>query len=179
MAKRLDTTMYIADEAALKRAKWITHPKARENVLLFEKPFCAKNILSARLVICGLGFFEGYLNGKRIDERFFMPAFTDYEKRDLQKNGNLLIGNRQRAFAHSYDVTNLLQEQNVLRVLVGNGYYHNEDRPEEPFVSYGDKKLLFALRLCGENGERTVYSAADVQAGVLLPCGKVRIAALR
>lgn len=162
-----ENVAYTADEAVLQKAKWITYPRACENTLLFEKRFCAKNILSARLIICGLGFFEGYINGKRVDDRYFMPAFTDYEKRDLQKNSNLLIGSRQRAFAHSYDVTELLQDENVLRVLVGNGYYHNEDRPEEPFVSYGDKKLLFALRLCCEDGEEYVVSDESASVKVI------------
>lgn len=87
-----------------------------------------------------------------------MPAVTDYERRDLQKNCNLLIGKKQRAFVHSYDVTEFLTADNVLRVLVGNGYYHNIDRPEEPYVSYGDKKLIFALYLRYEDGEEAIFS---------------------
>ena len=157
MAKSLNNTTYIADEAALKRAKWITHPKARENVLLFEKPFCAKNILSARLVICGLGFFEGYLNGKRIDERFFMPAFTDYEKRDLEKNSKMLIGGRQRVFVHSYDVTELLKTP-LIAVL-----------PDEYEIYEGDLEHIHtAFRFMAHNlvtGKKRLYDVTKKYGG--------------
>jgi alpha-L-rhamnosidase len=130
--------------------------------LAFEKQFSSEKVVSARLMVCGLGFFEVYVNGKRIDERYFLPAFTDYEKRDLYKNRELLIGRYQRTFAYSYDVTEFLQGENILRILVGNGYYHNVDRPEEPYVSYGDKKLLFALRLCYEDREELLISDESV-----------------
>ena len=157
-----------ADEkGVLQAAKWITHPCARENTLAFEKRFSAEGVLSARLVICGLGFFEAYINGKRIDERYFLPAFTDYERRDKSKNCNLLIGSKQRALALSYDVGAFLQENNILRVLVGNGYYHNVDRPEEPYVSYGDKKLIFALRLQYADREEILVSDETVSAQYL------------
>ena len=47
-----ENVAYTADEAVLQKAKWITYPRACENTLLFEKRFCAKNILSARLRDC-------------------------------------------------------------------------------------------------------------------------------
>lgn len=150
------------DRALLQTAKWITHPCARENTLAFEKKFSAEGVISARLVICGLGFFEADINGKRIDERYFLPAFTDYGRRDTSKNCNILIGGKQRALALSYDVGTYLQENNTLRVLVGNGYYHNVDRPEEPYVSYGDKKLIFALRLQYADREEILVSDESV-----------------
>ena len=160
--EQLDCRQYNIDEVALQKAKWISHPCARENTLAFEKQFSSEKAVSAQLMVCGLGFFEAYINGKRIDERYFLPAFTDYEKRDVYKNRELLIGRHQRTFAYSYDVTEFLQGNNTLRILVGNGYYHNVDRPEEPYVSYGDKKILFALRLCYEDREELLISDESV-----------------
>ncbi|MBQ4099436.1 MAG: family 78 glycoside hydrolase catalytic domain [Clostridia bacterium] len=143
-------------------AKWITYPKACENTLKFKKEFSSEGVISATLEICGLGFFNVYVNGKQVDERYFMPAFTDYAKRDLYKNKDFLIGKKQRVFVHVYDVTDFLRGKDELSVTVGNGYYHNEDRPEEPFVSYGDKKLFFVLRLSYRDREDVVVSDETV-----------------
>lgn len=110
---------YLAGDGILQTAKWITHPRASENTLAFEKNFSGEGVLSARLFICGLGFFQAFLNGKGVDERYFMPAFTDYEKRDICKNPQLLIGQSQRVFAHTYDVTKFLQGENVLPLAYG------------------------------------------------------------
>lgn len=127
-------------------AKWVTHPIEREEVLLFEKGFCCEGVLRARLLICGLGFFDASINGKRVDDSYFKPIFTDYDKRNLDKNRGLLIGKKQTFCAHLYDVTDfLISGDNSLKVTVGNGYYHNVDRPEEPYFSYGEKKLIFKL----------------------------------
>ena len=141
-------------------AKWITHPKEREEVLLFEKGFACEKILRAKLLVCGLGFFDAFINGKKVDDSYFKPIFTDYEKRDIDKNRGLLIGKKQTFCAHLYDVTEfLVSGDNFLKVLVGNGYYHNEDRPEEPYFSYGEKKLIFKLVI--ETESSLVFVVSD------------------
>ena len=38
------------------------------------------NVASARLYISGLGFYECYLNGRKINEDIFAPTATDYTK---------------------------------------------------------------------------------------------------
>ena len=69
--EQLNCRQYNIDEVALQKAKWISHPCARENTLAFEKQFSSEKAVSAQLMVCGLGFFEAYINGKRIDERYF------------------------------------------------------------------------------------------------------------
>ncbi len=156
--KKLPYKEYEADLLSIQKAKWITHSTAKENVLRFYRSFSSKGAVSARLIVCGLGFFKPYVNGVCVDERYFMPAYTDYEKRDLRKNSHLLIGEKQRFFVHAYDVTNFLQGNDRLEITVGGGYYHNVDRSEEPFVSYSDKKLIFVLRLSYPNKEELIVS---------------------
>lgn len=145
-------------------ATWITHPIAKEQILQFEKSFTCKGLVGAQLLICGLGFFDAFLNGKKVDDSYFKPIFTDYDKRDLEKNRNLLIGKKQTFCAHLYDVTEMIAEgENVLKVLVGNGYYHNEDRLEEPYFSYGDKKLIFKLIIKTEEKIDVINSDQSVK----------------
>lgn len=78
---------------------------------LFRKGFrIEKEIQSARLYFSGLGYGEAYLNGKKISNDILNPGWTNYAKR-VQYN--------------TYDVTNLLtQNNNVLGVLLGNGWYN-------------------------------------------------------
>ena len=74
------------------KAKWISdgskNPLKDEDYYkedrmpLFRKEFAAnKKILSARLYISGLGYYEAYLNGKKIGDHVLDPGFTTYENR--------------------------------------------------------------------------------------------------
>ncbi len=68
----------------------------------------------AVLTICALGYYELYLNGRKLSERVLAPGFTVYNKRGL---------------AHVYDLTGLLEPQNRLTVMTGNGFY-NQSTPD-------------------------------------------------
>jgi alpha-L-rhamnosidase len=64
----------------------------------------------ATAYICGLGYYEFYLNGKRVGDHVLDPGFTDYDKRVLYA---------------SYDVTDLVSVgANAVGVVLGNGWYH-------------------------------------------------------
>jgi alpha-L-rhamnosidase len=64
----------------------------------------------ATAYICGLGYYELYLNGKRVGDHVLDPGFTDYDKRALYV---------------TYDVTGqLLSGANAVGVVLGNGWYH-------------------------------------------------------
>ena len=89
------------------QAKWI-RASASEPAPLFRKEFTVQSGLQrARALICGLGYYELYLNGERIGEQVLDPAQTDYEK---------------RAFYVVHDVTAPLREgTNCIGVMLGNG----------------------------------------------------------
>lgn len=150
------------DAFSPEKAKWITHPLVREETLEYKKSFAVRDVQRARLFICGLGFFDFSINGRSIDESFFKPIVTDYEKRDLKKNKWLVIGKEQTVCAHVYDVTRFLAEgENSLSVFVGDGYYHNEEKVNEPYASYGNKKLIFELRIETAAGCAVIASDED------------------
>lgn len=119
------------------------------------KSFNIRNCGSAKLSICGLGFFECFINGKRVSDDLFVPAQSDYEKRE---NMNLLYPLNE-TFSHRiyymvYDVSHLISEgENKIEVHLGNGWYNQKERTVEGTLSYGSPKLWFELELA-ENGER-------------------------
>jgi alpha-L-rhamnosidase len=77
---------------------------------LFRKTFVLdKAPVSARLYICGLGYYEAHLNGAKVGDHVLDPAFTRYDRRALYV---------------TYDVTDQLKKgPNVLGVILGNGWF--------------------------------------------------------
>lgn len=66
--------------------------------------------VKAELSLTTLGVYHARLNGKKIGEYVLAPGWTVYEKR-LQYQ--------------SYDVTELLEKENVLEIIVGKGWYRS------------------------------------------------------
>lgn len=140
-------------------AKWVTIGKSLKNVLRFERGFeipvaTPDEIKNAKLFICGLGFFDSYLNGTKTDDSYFKPLFSDYRQRDRLKNPSIPLTDKHSVGAIVYDVKNLIKPgENVLSVTVGNGYFKNEDKIEEPYVSFGGRRLIYELRIALKNGK--------------------------
>jgi len=99
------------------QAKWINHScKDFDNskgmpVPYFRKSFkLAQKARCARVMICGLGYFELYLNGEKAGDEVLNPPFTKYDATVLYC---------------TYDVTSMLKTgENVLGVILGNGMYN-------------------------------------------------------
>ncbi|NLX71030.1 MAG: family 78 glycoside hydrolase catalytic domain [Clostridiales bacterium] len=69
-----------------------------------------KEVVSARAYICGLGYYELYINGRKIGNEVLTPAFTRYDERVLY---------------NTYDVTDAFTlGENVIGVILGNGWYN-------------------------------------------------------
>jgi len=78
-------------------------------VLLRREVTLEKRPVRATAYICGLGYYELYVNGKRVGDHVLDPAFTDYMRRVLYV---------------TYDVTDLVKSgKNALGVMLGNGFY--------------------------------------------------------
>ena len=77
---------------------------------LFRKEFALKKeVKSARMYVSGLGYYEAFLNGKRIGDRQLDPAFSRYDKTILYA---------------TYDITPLLGKENAIGIMLGNGWYN-------------------------------------------------------
>lgn len=87
-----------------------------------------KKVKKATLYMTALGIYEIEMNGQKVGEQLFAPGFTYYH-RDL--------------FFQEYDVNEqILQENNQLKVYVGQGWYSGRFTHENITKIYGDKTAI-------------------------------------
>ncbi len=112
---------------------------AKRSIMLRRPVAISKQVENAQLVICGLGQYEFTLNGKKVGESQFAPAWSDYDK---------------TVYYNIYDVKkNLKQGENVFGVLLGNGMYNvTGNRYHKFWISFGPPTLYFILRLKYDDG---------------------------
>ncbi len=77
--------------------------------LLRKEFFAKKKIERARLYVSGLGYYEAYLNGRRIGDHVLDPGFTTYKKEVLYS---------------VYDITELVNGKNTIGVMLGSGWWN-------------------------------------------------------
>ncbi len=116
-----------------------------------------KKIKQAKVYLSGLGFYELYINGKKIGDQVLAPAVTNYDKRSLKK---LLYPyddqSTQRVLYNSFDVSGELnQKKNAIGILLGNGWYNQRDRRVEGDMWYDLPKLIFQLEIEYVDGSRS------------------------
>ena len=128
-------------------AKWIDCPGG-DTAPVFSRKFDAVKGEKAEIIICGLGFFELKINGKRVSEDLLVPAASNYGYRDISKLGYPLYDELGfRTYVMKYDVSGYLEDgENTLSVMLGTGYYHQNMRNAEGNVDYGTPKLCYILR---------------------------------
>jgi len=72
----------------------------------------ARQVKSARAYIVAAGFYELYLNGKKVGNHRLDPMYTRFDRRNLYV---------------TYDVTsNIRQGKNAIGVILGNGWYNHQ-----------------------------------------------------
>ena len=144
------------------QGKWIGMDAQPGQVLEFQKAFSVDgDIRKARLYICGLGYFRPMLNGKQLDDSYFIPPVTEYATRPQLSNA---VSGHHITY-YTYDVTALLQKgENVLMAEVSDGYYsHWEKTDYEPLpdMSFGQPGLIFELHLETAEGTRRILSDGE------------------
>ena len=92
------------------KAKWIGANVPADPLPMLRKKFTlAKAPAFARLYICGLGFYEARLNGKKVGDRLLESPDTQHDKRN---------------YYTTYDVTGQLRQgTNALGVELGRSFY--------------------------------------------------------
>ena len=101
-------------------AKWITsEPKfidiGNNRKLSSTSPYMrrefsiTKNVKKATLYISGVGYYECFINGKSVKDTVLDPAFTEYDKATMYQ---------------TYKVEHLLQGQNAIAIMLGDGFYN-------------------------------------------------------
>lgn len=132
-------------------AKWVTSPGCDQPYMRGE--WNASAMDRADITICGLGFFELYINGKRLAEDYFVPGWTDYEDHRFE-NGGKEITDRfaHRIYCLKYDITPFVKEgKNIVGVALGAGWYKK--------IGYGDVKLCYTIKLTDKNGNTQTFNS--------------------
>jgi alpha-L-rhamnosidase len=109
--------------------------------------------------VCGLGFFDLYVNGAQISDQIMNPALTGYDR---------------RACYVTFDVTDQVHAgENAVGVVLGNGRYFAPRRDiPVPMRTYGYPKLLLELRL--EYTDGTVENVVSDERWRLTTNGPIR-----
>lgn len=104
---------------------------------------CRKNIREAHLYVSGLGSYECWVNGRKANDDLMAPAWSDYDK---------------TVFYNDLDLTDQLRKgRNELRILLGNGFYHEEGKRYHKLKkNYGALTALARLVITYENGKQQV-----------------------
>ncbi|WP_050640789.1 MULTISPECIES: family 78 glycoside hydrolase catalytic domain [Clostridia] len=124
-------------------------PKIQQNGAYVRYSFVVdKKISEANLIMSALGVYVGYLNGERLGEQQLTPGYTDY---------------RYRVQYQEYDVTaNILQGENVLGAVVGDGWYRGCIDIGSVRNAYGTKtKFLCYLELHFEDGTKETITTNE------------------
>lgn len=97
-----------------------------------------KDIQSAQAFICGLGYYELFLNGGKVGDHVLDPAPSNYDK---------------QAYYVNYDITEQIKSgKNAVGIILGNGFYGQDiswkGNPEsEKDLSYGPPTVRLLIKL--------------------------------
>ena len=146
------------------KAQWIDPMQEGTGAPLLRKCFETHGkVRQAKVFVCGLGYFELYVNGQRIGNDYLVPNMTDYtERHDLLKGPIAIEGNMSghRVMYLAYDVTKQMQKgENALGVILGNGFYSPVNH-NIPLSKFGDKCLRLQMQVTYEDGT-TEYIVTD------------------
>ncbi|MHA2391564.1 MAG: family 78 glycoside hydrolase catalytic domain [Promethearchaeota archaeon] len=112
----------------------------------------SKKVRIAKAYVCGLGYYEFRLNGKKVGNKILDPAQTDY---------------RKVALYSTYDITERLKEKNAVGIILGNGRCVD-------LYKYGFPKLIFQININYIDGTEEIIISDDswnVSGGPILENG--------
>jgi len=134
------------------RAKWIGHDGEGTALWVDTHPLPArylrrefavtKKVTRATAYVCGLGFFDLYLNGAKVSQDVMDPAISEYDK---------------AAYVVTFDVTDKLNAgANALGVILGNGRFYGPRLPLGlQYTRFGYPELLLQLEVEYADGTKT------------------------
>lgn len=152
----------------LTNMRWVT-PSEKINSPIIHREFTIDSVdENATLLISGLGYFEVYLNGKKVSDDLMNPVRTDYS--DVVYKGlkyPFTAETRKSIMFLEYAVSEYLKVgKNKISVWLGNGWYIQKDRIVEGEFIYGDD-LKTAFRLTNgndviESDDKCVYTKSPI-----------------
>ena len=116
-------------------------------VEVFAQAIPAGPVEKAVLTVTALGVYEAELNSRKVGDVLFAPGYT-YYPRELQ--------------VQTYDVTDLLGRENVLKVYLGQGWYCGRFTFDNKTKIYGDRPAVaWKLTVTRPDGSEHVYTSRD------------------
>lgn len=139
------------------KAKWIECEKYSAPIII--KKITIKEFEKANIKISGLGYYELFINGNRVGEEFFKPAVSDYCERDFSTWLYPLNDKTSHTVYYNvYDITEYLNVgENVIAVMLGNGFYRQKRRDIEGKVYFGENLLACYEITLSNNGKIEKY----------------------
>jgi alpha-L-rhamnosidase len=147
-------------------AKWIGKEELGEVNVGENKPaiYLRKNfniqgkIKQARIYISGLGYYELYINGRKVGDHVLSPNQTNYDKRRRDSYENGKIANMStRVLYETFNLENHLQVgENVIAVVLGNGWYFQNEREEYLPLQFNTPRLISQLEVEDIKGIKTL-----------------------
>jgi len=116
-----------------------------------------KEVAKAVAFVTGLGYFELYLNGNRVGNDVLVPNQTNYGKRPQLMDALINLPDDFREYKvmyMAYDVKDqLIQGENVLGGILGNGFYNPAKFWAE---AYGSPRFLCQMHISYTDGTEEV-----------------------
>jgi len=160
------------------QAYWIGAPSSlasKESKLpspLFRKELTiSKKIRQARAYICGLGYYELYINGQKIGDHVLSPNQTNYDRQKLEKWKESRIGNMKSTVLYeTFDITTSLKlGGNAFGVILGNGWYLQADRPNDTMYWYDTPRLIAQFEIEYDDGSMDLIVSDESWKSALSP----------
>lgn len=126
---------------------FIGETNRKENHIYLKNLLCEKKINNAKIYICGLGQFELYLNGDKVSDYVFEPAWSNYDK---------------TCYYTSYDLSEIMKQgNNNFIVKLGDGMFNVPGYKEKGrYVyyerSYGLPKFICKILVDYEDGTKEI-----------------------
>ncbi|MBK7106946.1 MAG: family 78 glycoside hydrolase catalytic domain [Ignavibacteriae bacterium] len=152
-------------------AKWIGKDENQKVIvgqknpaIYLRKQFNIVNKTSnARIYISGLGYYELYINGKKVGDHVLSPNQTNYDKRQEESFENGRIANMStRILYETFEINKYLVEgENVISVILGNGWYFQNEREEYLPLYFDSPRLLAQLEIQNLVKTKTIIVSDD------------------
>lgn len=115
-------------------------------------------IRSAKVFVTGLGYFEFFLNGKKVGNDLLVPNFTNYTRRpDLKYRRGISLDEKSSGFRVAYlqyDITKLLRNgRNAAGAMIGSGYF---DTRVDRLAAFGSPRFLCQIEITYNDGSKQV-----------------------
>lgn len=132
------------------KAAWSAADTLSKRSICMRRTFrTSKTVAEATVQVCGLGFYELSFNGHKIGRSEMAPLWSDYDK---------------SIYFNTFDVTSeLLKGENVIGVLLGNGFYNVQGgRYRKLQISFGPPTILLSLLINYTDGTQDTIQSDEL-----------------